>query len=422
MFRAALALSAIAVLLVEDILKQQSLKKRKRRIRRNHTKLVKSWILQREAHGAFPNLCRELEFNEVPDFRNFARLFPVQFHTLEELITPITQRENTNYPDCISVGTRLMVTLRFLATGESFRSLSYQFRVGVSTIRQFVPETCTAIYEVLKEKYLKCPDTVEEWQQVADGFQAQWDFPNCLGALDGKHINIRPPPGTGSTYFNYKHTFSIVLKALVDSNYKFLYVDVGCNGRISDGGVFGGCSLQDALENRTFNIPAPAPLPASDQAVCYHIVADEAFPLKEYLMKPYPNRRLAVEQRIFNYRLSRARRVVENAFGILANRFRVFLTTINIQDTAKVEAIVLACCALHNFLRTENCSVYMAGVVDQEGPDHGTVPGSWRQDHDLRQATLPPTTNNPARAKHHRDELCQYFNGIGAVSFQWDKI
>ncbi|XP_034061143.1 protein ALP1-like [Gymnodraco acuticeps] len=180
---------------------------------------------------------------------------------------------------------------------------------GVSTIRQFVPETCTAIYEVLKEKYLKCPDTVEEWQQVADGFQAQWDFPNCLGALDGKHINIRPPPGTGSTYFNYKHTFSIVLMALVDSNYKFLYVDVGCNGRISDGGVFGGCSLQDALENKTFNIPAPAPLPASDQAVCYHIVADEAFPLKEYLMKPYPNRRLAVEQRIFNYRLSQARRV-----------------------------------------------------------------------------------------------------------------
>nr|XP_033931072.1 uncharacterized protein LOC117439301 [Pseudochaenichthys georgianus] len=240
MFRAALELSAIAVLLVEDILKQQSLKKRKRRIRRNRTKWVKSWILQREAHGAFscavPHVGGTHHSNH-PEGKH-------------------------HYRDCISVGTRLMVTLRFLATGESFRSLSYQFRVGVSTIRQFVPETCTAIYEVLKEKYLKCPGTVEEWQQVADGFQAQWDFPNCLGALDGKHINIRPPPGTGSTYFNYKHTFSIVLMAPVDSNYKLLYVDVGCNGRISDGGVFDGCSLQDALENRTFNIPAP--LPASD--------------------------------------------------------------------------------------------------------------------------------------------------------------
>lgn len=60
----------------------------------------------------------------------------------------------------------------------------------------------------------QCPDKVEEWQQVAIGFQAQWYFPNCLGALNGQHINIHPPPGTGSIFFNCKHTFSIVLMAL----------------------------------------------------------------------------------------------------------------------------------------------------------------------------------------------------------------
>ncbi|XP_061597942.1 uncharacterized protein LOC133461167 [Cololabis saira] len=289
--------------------------------------------------------------------------------------------------------------------------------MGVSTIRQFVPETCAAIHQVLKEKYLKCPDTVEEWQQVADGFQAQWNFPNCLGALDGKHVNVRPPPGTESD------TFSMVLMALVDSSYRFLYVDVGCNGRISDGGVFGGCTLQDALENRTSNIPAPAPLPGSYQLAPCCVVADEAFPLKEYIMKPYPNHRLSEEQRIFNYRLSRARKVVENAFGILANRFRVFQTTINIQDTAKVEDIVLSCCALHNFLRTESRDLYMAGIVDQEGPDHDTVPGRWREDPELRQASLPHTTNATTRAEQHRDELCRYFiSDAGAVHFQWGKI
>ncbi|XP_051536726.1 uncharacterized protein LOC127430744 [Myxocyprinus asiaticus] len=291
----ALALSALDLLLVEE-----ERKKRTQKIQRNHTKWVKSWTLQRQAQGAFPNLCRVLELTDTSDLKNFAWLFPVQFHMLKELISPIIQRQNRNYRDCISVGERLMITLRFLETGESFKSLSYQFRVGMSTIRQFVPETCAAIYQVLKEKYLKCPDTVEEGQQAADGFQAQWNFPNCLGALDGKHVNIRPPPGTGSTFYNYNHTFSIVLMALVDSNYRFLYVDVGCNGRISDG-VFGGCSLQDALENRTSNIPAHAPLPESDLLAPYCIVADEAFPLKEYLMKPYPNRRLSVEQRIFNY-------------------------------------------------------------------------------------------------------------------------
>ncbi|XP_030271800.1 protein ALP1-like [Sparus aurata] len=414
--RMALALSALGLLLVE---KEERQRRRRKRIRRNRTKWVQSWILQRQAQAVSPTPCRELEFSETSDFKDFARLFPVQFHTLKELISPLIRRQNTNYRDCISVEERLTVTLRYLATGGSFRSLSQHFRMGMSTIRQFIPETCSAIYQVLKEKYLKCPDTVEGWQQVAEGFQTRWNFPNCLGALDGKHVSIRPTPGRGSSVNNNKHPSSIVLMALVDSSYRFLYVDVGCNGRVLESGVFGGCSLQDALENRTSNIPAPAPLPASDQLAPYCIVADEAFPLKEYLMKPYPNRRLTEEQHVYNYRLARAQQVVENAFGVLANRFRVLLSTISIQGTAKVENIVLACCALHNFLQTENCDLYMAGIVDQEGPDHDTIPGKWRQDPDLQQASLPHGTHTTTQAKQHRDGLCHYFNSdSGSVPFQ----
>ena len=137
--------------------------------------------------------------------------------------------------------------------------------------------------------------------------------------------------------------------ALVDSNYKFLYVDVGCNGRISDGGVFQGCTLQKSLENRINSMPSPKKLPGRDQLTPYAIVADEAFPLRDYILKPYANRGLTPEQRVFNYRLSRARRVVENAFGILANRWRVFLTTIHLTPET-VDSVVLATCALHNLL------------------------------------------------------------------------
>ncbi|TDH01504.1 hypothetical protein EPR50_G00181260 [Perca flavescens] len=402
-----LALAALGLLLVEKE------RRRRRKIRRNRTKRAKSWISQRQAQGALPNLCRELELDEPYDFKNFARLFPAQFHMLEELVTPNIQRCSTNNRDCVSVGERLTVTLRFLATGESFKTLSFLFRMGVSTIRQIVPETCHAIYQVLREKYLKCPDTAHDWQQVSSGFMSQWNFPNCLGALDGKHVNIRPPPVTGSIYY----------VALVDSSYRFLYVDVGCNGRISDGGGSRGCTLADALVNRTTNIPAPAPLPGSDQLAPYCIVADKAFPLTDYLLKPYVNRRLTVEQRIFNYRLSRARTVVENAFGIMANRFRVLLTTINIQDTVTVEYIVLACCALHNFLRSEASNVYMADIVDQEGPDGDIIEGRWRQDSVLQQAPLPKSNNAAVRAKQIRDERCRYFmSDTGAVPFQWGKI
>ena len=93
----------------------------------------------------------------------------------------------------------------------------------------FRSSSCNCIF------YFQVPATVTEWKKVAEGFWNRWDFPNCIGCLDGKHVLIRPPPNTGSAYYNYKHTFSVVLLALVDHNYKFLYVDVGCNGRISDG-------------------------------------------------------------------------------------------------------------------------------------------------------------------------------------------
>lgn len=109
--------------------------------------------------------------------------------------------------------------------------------------------------------------------------------------------------------------------AIVDADYKFIYVDVGCNGMISDGGVFKNSSIYEALENNELNIPGPTALPGSKDIVPYVLVADDAFGLSMYLIKPYSQSNLTTEKRVFNYRLSRARRTVENAFGILSNRF-----------------------------------------------------------------------------------------------------
>ena len=106
------------------------------------------------------------------------------------------------------------------------------------------------------------------------------NFHNCLGALDGKHIKLRQPINSGSFYFNYKHFYSVVLMDLVDAKYKFLYVDIGCTGRVSDEGVFKNCSLWKALEKRDLNIPNPRPLPGSTTPIPFMIVTDDAFPLK----------------------------------------------------------------------------------------------------------------------------------------------
>ena len=183
---------------------------------------------------------------------------------------------------------------------------------------------------------------------MAEAVHTHWYFPNCIGAMDGKHVQLKCPVNSGSFYFNYKSSFSIVLFALVDADCKFLHVNVGCNGRISDGGVFRNSSLSSVLSLNILNIPL-----SHSESLPYVVVADDAFPLKTYMMKPYAFKNLCTEKRVFNYYLSRARRVVENAFGILANRFRIFLTPIAVVPEAVVK-LVLASCVLHNFLRTES--------------------------------------------------------------------
>ena len=167
---------------------------------------------------------------------------------------------------------------------------------------------------------MQVPNTEEEWNKIAADFLAKWNFNNCIGAIDGKHVLIKPPANSGSYFFNYKHSFSLVLLAVVDAAYKFIYVSVGCNGRISDGGVLRNSNLYHHLEENKLNIPGPATLPGTQTKFPHILLADDAFPLKEYILKPYSQIGLTKKRRIFNYRLNRARRVVENAFGILANR------------------------------------------------------------------------------------------------------
>lgn len=247
--------------------------------------------------------------------------------------------------------------------------------------------------------------------------------------MDGKHIVIKPPPNSGSYYFNYKHTFSIVLLAIVDADYKFLYVDIGCTGRISDGGVFRNCNLYRMLDEKRLNISEPTLLPGTQSVSPYVLVADDAFPLKEYILKPYSQTGLTRERRIFNYRLSRARRIVENAFGILSNRFRVFMTPISLVPE-KVETITMACCVLHNFLRSRSKArtVYMPprSIDTEDTETHEVQPGEWHQG--PQSTSFVPLTrkgsNRPSdAAKAIRDQLCRYFvSKEGEVSWQWKMI
>jgi hypothetical protein len=257
---------------------------------------------------------------------------------------------DTWYRKSLVPGCRVALILCHYASGDSYKSLMYGFHVAHNTISKIVSEVTQAIIDEYADEVLSIPTTPEEWKAIAAQFANRWNFHHAVGAMDGKHIAIKCPRNGGSLYYNYKKFHSIVLLALVDADYKFVWVDAGANGSASDAQVFNGCELKAAIQHNTIGFPEDDPLPGDDKPIPYFIVGDDAFALRTWLMKPYTLRNLTHEQRIFNYRLSRARRIVENAFGILANRFGCLLTKMR-QTPETVADIVLACCCLHNLMR-----------------------------------------------------------------------
>lgn len=194
--------------------------------------------------------------------------------------------------------------------------VAWSFLIRKTTVSIIVKETCNIIWDVLSPVYCKQP-TVEEWKEKANEFYRKWNLPNCCGAIDGKHITIQAPNKSGSAFFNYKKTFSIVLMAICDADYVFTLVDIGAYGSQSDGAVFSESAFGQGLESGRIKLPASTPLPNTDINFPYYFVGDEAFPLKPYILRPYPGRNLdEKKKKIFNYRLSRARRIIENSFGI----------------------------------------------------------------------------------------------------------
>ncbi|KAI8119378.1 Protein ALP1-like [Lucilia cuprina] len=131
------------------------------------------------------------------------------------------------------------------------------------------------------------------------------------------------------------------------------------------------------------NVPVPPhkPLSAStDDPFSHYFIGDAAFPLRNNLMRPYPGSNLDTKKAIYNYRLSRARQVIKNSFGIVYVRWRIPLTTIEMAPE-NVDVVVLACTALHNFIMLNDQKRWYCpeGYVDREAKDGTVQEGVWKK-------------------------------------------
>lgn len=168
-----------------------------------------------------------------------------------------------------------------------------------------------------------------------------------------------------------------------------------------------------------YSIPPCRDVNEDFKDVPYTFVADDAFALSVNMLKPYKN--IPTQQhRVFNYRISRARRMIENCFGIFANKFRIFRTTI-IADVLMVEHMTKASVCLYNWLREKNSNFISQDLVDQE-VNGKITPGSWRGSENWR--SIPRTNRNPTtEAKLIRDRFAAYFSSdAGSVEWQLNSI
>ncbi|CAI6370193.1 unnamed protein product [Macrosiphum euphorbiae] len=198
-----------------------------------------------------------------------------------------------------------------------------------NTIGEIIYDTCNIIWKLFANIHMPFP-TTDMFYKIAQDFETLWNFPNCVGCIGL-------------------------------AKYKFIAIDVGGYGRQSDSGVFTACNIYEHLEGNTFNLPPKKTLPHSTFPMPFVLLGDQGYPLKEYLMRPYPfDNNLDKTKEIFNYRLSHARRMIECTFGILVSKWRCLKTKIQI-DPNNVDTIIKSIHLIHNI------------IIDQEGVDESLI-------------------------------------------------
>ncbi|KAH7943584.1 hypothetical protein HPB52_009250 [Rhipicephalus sanguineus] len=345
---------------------------------------VRPLWMNREVESEFYTSMPLLMAGDREYFKKYYRMTPEKFEELHSLVEePLTLMLVTREP--VPSKARLAITIRYLASGMYIQDVAMAFKVGISTAAGIIHFTCRLLWSVLQPRCLKIP-TAARWQEIANDFRDKWNFPLCVGAVDGKHVQIQMPPHTGSLYYNYKGTYSIVLMAVVDSNLKFVAIDVGAYGRQSDGGTFSNSRFGQALENGLLCLPPPQRLP-NDTTIAPHV------------------------------------------FEVRGKRFRCHgLEVQNIRRTINLlpenaDYVVMASCVLHNFL-SEDTFYMPSNYADREDQHGNTMDGQWRSAADAEGNAMlqlqPPLGHNYRRsAAETRDLFRSYFvSSQGAVPWQ----
>ena len=252
---------------------------------------------------------------------------------------------------------------------------------------------CKAIIDVLSLQYIRFPSGNELLRTVS-AFEAVHGVPQCVGAIDGSHIPINAPNRNHTNYYNRKGFYSVILQAVVDHRYCFTDINVGWPGCVHDARVFANSSIYEKASDGII-LPSDIVQTIGETTIPLYIIGDSAYPLLSWLMKPFPNGTQDQEKKTYNYRMSSARIVVENAFGRLKGRWRRLMKK-NEMRIDNVIMVVGACCVLHNI-----CEVHGDAFND-----------SWltHSQEDLQSTSMDQGDTGSHQGSEIRNALVRYFS------------